>query len=75
MKFTIRELLLVTVIVAMGTGWWVDRTRLLAEAENRRIIEIQLRDELQKEKLHLHTFDGHWHPRSDWRGEGDRFPP
>lgn len=28
MKFSIRDLLLVTVIVALGVGWWVDRRRL-----------------------------------------------
>ena len=29
-RFTIRELVLVTVIVAMGAGWWVDRSRVHA---------------------------------------------
>ncbi len=28
MKFSIRDLLLVTVIVALAVGWWVDRDRL-----------------------------------------------
>jgi len=28
MKFTIRDLFLVTVIVALAVGWWVDRSRL-----------------------------------------------
>ena len=28
MKFSIRDLLLVTVIVALAVGWWVDRVRL-----------------------------------------------
>jgi len=28
MKFTIRDLLLVTVIAALVVGWWVDRSRL-----------------------------------------------
>jgi hypothetical protein len=28
MRFTVRELLLVTVIVAMGLGWWTDRAPL-----------------------------------------------
>jgi hypothetical protein len=28
MRFTIRELVLVTVIVAMAFGWWIDRRRL-----------------------------------------------
>ena len=31
-KFTIRELGLVTVIVAMGLAWWTDRTLLLRRA-------------------------------------------
>jgi hypothetical protein len=28
MKFSIRDLLLVTVIVALAVGWWIDRSRL-----------------------------------------------
>jgi hypothetical protein len=28
MKFSIRDLLLVTVIVTLATGWWLDRSRL-----------------------------------------------
>ena len=28
MRFSIRDLLLVTVIVALAVGWWVDRSRL-----------------------------------------------
>ena len=27
-RFTIRELVLLTIIVAMGVGWWVDRRAL-----------------------------------------------
>ena len=37
MKFSIRDLLFVTVIVALVMGWWLDRSRLaskLAEAES-----------------------------------------
>ena len=30
MKFSIRDLFLLTVIVAMGLGWWLDRSRLAA---------------------------------------------
>jgi len=30
-RFTIRELVLLTLVVAMGVGWWVDR-RALREA-------------------------------------------
>src|SRR6476620_10526638 len=31
MKFSLRDLLLVTVIMALAVGWWVDRARLNAE--------------------------------------------
>lgn len=33
MKFTIRDLFLVTVIVALAVGWWVDRSRLADRAQ------------------------------------------
>jgi hypothetical protein len=33
MRVSNRDLLLVTVIVALATGWWVDRSRLEAEIE------------------------------------------
>jgi hypothetical protein len=35
MKFSIRDLLLVTVIVALALGWWLDRSRLAAESKAR----------------------------------------
>jgi hypothetical protein len=36
MKFTIRDLFLVTVIVALGMGWWVDRSHLRHEMSKMR---------------------------------------
>ena len=33
MKFSIRDMLLVTVIVALGLGWWLDRSRLASRAQ------------------------------------------
>jgi hypothetical protein len=33
MKFTIRDVLLVTVIVALVLGWWLDRSRVASELE------------------------------------------
>ena len=39
MKFTIRDLFLVTAIVALAAGWWVDRARWQArydESEKQR---------------------------------------
>ncbi len=35
MKFSIRDLLLVTVIVALALGWWLDRVRQPNRAEAR----------------------------------------
>ena len=34
MKFSIRELLLVTVIVALALGWWLDRSRVAKRARD-----------------------------------------
>ena len=35
MRFTIRDLLWLTVVVGMGIGWWVDRTRQREMAQER----------------------------------------
>jgi hypothetical protein len=43
MKFSIRDLLLVTVIVALAVGWWVDRGRLAIE--NRRLENLHENDQ------------------------------
>lgn len=41
MKFSIRDLFLVTVIVALALGWWVDRSRLSQENDRRQRAESQ----------------------------------
>ncbi|MFN0021438.1 MAG: hypothetical protein ACKVP0_24570 [Pirellulaceae bacterium] len=33
MKFSMRDLLFITFIVALAAGWWVDRQRLRAEVK------------------------------------------
>ena len=33
MKFSLRDLFLVTMIAALAAGWWVDRGRLVAECK------------------------------------------
>ncbi|MBC7856546.1 MAG: hypothetical protein IAF94_24205 [Pirellulaceae bacterium] len=40
MKFSIRDLLLVTVIVALAVGWWVERARLAVVVEREKEREV-----------------------------------
>jgi len=35
-RFTIRELLILTLTVGLAVGWWIDRRSLLASAETTR---------------------------------------
>jgi hypothetical protein len=42
MKFSIRDLLLVTVIVALAVGWWLDRSRLAEEVNRLMPAELHL---------------------------------
>lgn len=39
MKFSIRDLFLVTVIVALALGWWLDRSRLAKEIYRMHLVE------------------------------------
>jgi hypothetical protein len=40
-KFTIRELLLLTLVVAMGVGWWLDHRFLSEEAQSQKQLRSQ----------------------------------
>jgi hypothetical protein len=40
MKFSIRDLLLMTVIVALALAWWLDRSWLASEIRDYEIIEM-----------------------------------
>jgi len=51
MKFSIRDLLLVTVIVALAVGWWVDHNR----ASN--VAFRQLQQENYKLKIHASSIE------------------
>jgi hypothetical protein len=42
MKFSLRDLFLVTLIVALGLGWWLDRSHLAEE--NR---QFEMREQLR----------------------------
>ena len=47
-RFTIRELVLLTLVVAMGVGWWVDRSNLVAGHDDAlRLLAAELYREFQ----------------------------
>jgi hypothetical protein len=41
MKFSIRDLFLVTVIVALMLGWWADRIRLATSVEELKLEKVR----------------------------------
>ena len=47
-RFTIRELVLLTLVVAMGVGWWVDRRRLATPLA--RLAEYQRAEQRELER-------------------------
>jgi hypothetical protein len=47
-RFTIRELVLLTLVVAMGVGWWLDRSRMAEALQNARAVEA-----LARMQMHL----------------------
>jgi len=42
-RFTIRELVLLTLVVAMGVAWWLDRAQLLGQNRSLRDQQAILR--------------------------------
>jgi hypothetical protein len=40
MKFSIRDLMLVTVIVALAVAWWLDRSRLREQLEKLELLRV-----------------------------------
>ena len=62
-RFTIRELVLLTIIVAMGWGWWVDHRRLLAAAEATHLEAMiaKLKATLAESRLN----NPKWNPRAE----------
>jgi hypothetical protein len=43
-RFTIRELVLLTLVVAMGIGWWLERQRLVSSAVRVKALEAAVTD-------------------------------
>ena len=48
-RFTIRELVLLTLVVAMGVAWWLDRSNLKAEIDDGRVWKQSEYDAMQRE--------------------------
>jgi len=57
-RFSIREILMAVLVVAMGLGWWVDRTSLQLWSDNWEGCAVTLMDLVQKEGYEL-QFEGH----------------
>ena len=57
MKFTIRDLLLVTVIVALAVAWWMDRSRLTSfHSDTVKKLEIELaKERATAERWHIQS--------------------
>jgi len=53
MRFSIRDLFLVTLVVALAVGWWVDRSRLSAQ---NKAVEVE-RQNAEKDALDLARFN------------------
>ena len=48
-RFTIRELVLLTLVVAIGVAWWLDRSNLKAEIDDVRVWKQSEYDVMQRE--------------------------
>ena len=72
MRFTIRDLLWLTVVVALGVGWWVDRGRL-AHAHRQQSAAWRERWNDLVVKLHQHGWTIQF--SDDYSGIAELTPP
>ena len=56
-RFSIREVLMAILVVAMGLGWWVDRTSIWSWSDNWQGCAISLMDLVQQEGYQM-EFEG-----------------
>jgi hypothetical protein len=59
-RFTIRDVLWLTVVVAMGAGWWIDRLAQDARRTGIRIHALELRSALTNAKYNQDNFGPQW---------------
>jgi hypothetical protein len=50
-RFTIRDIVLLTLVVAVAVGWWADRTQLLKQSRSLQALQVKL----QMERAQLET--------------------
>jgi hypothetical protein len=58
-RFTIRDVLWLTVVVALGAAWWIDHNRLRGLSRTLAATEQELRDERTK-PLSITVAGGNW---------------
>jgi hypothetical protein len=58
MKFTIRDLMWLTALVALALGWWLDRSRVAADASKEISKERMWRSSLVEIQLINHGLEG-----------------
>ena len=59
-RFSIRELMLVIMVVAMGAGWFADHRRLRVEHFRERVnYRVELEKELEKHGLEIKGYQHH----------------
>jgi hypothetical protein len=61
-RFTIRELLLLTAVVGLAVGWWLDRSRLRQEADTWYSREEIIRDRIKDFGIQYTWPGGEWSP-------------
>jgi hypothetical protein len=72
-RFTIRELVLLTLVVAMGVGWWIDRTRLWYHSNQMEFVAENLLLEIEHvtgKPYSVKLSDGSAWPKGREKGSG-----
>src|SRR5688572_22545967 len=59
-KFTIRDLVLLTLVAALGIGWWVDRRRLAGPLEKLAVYEAAEQRRVKRKQEEKRLKDLEW---------------
>ena len=72
-RFSIRELLLVTLVVAMGVAWWLDRSHLAIKSGRHKEALMKLRRMGFDTGAFLHLPDLRSELNAEWEAENAAF--